>query len=176
MVLDSSSEEKIEKNSVVGFHYKMCRVDADGTHGEWLETSLDGDPVYYLHGHGNLIPGMEKAMLGRCVGDDLKITVTPEEGYGLRRENAVQRVPIKHLHLNNKKQKLRPGQIVSVQTDQGVRNMVVVKSGKFNVDVDMNHPLAGLTLYYEVSIESVRAGEAEEIAHGHVHGPGGHQH
>ena len=69
-----------------------------------------------------------------------------------------------------------PGMVVTVQTDQGSRNMVVIKAGKFNVDVDMNHPLAGATLHYELKVDSVREASAEEVTHRHVHGPGGHHH
>jgi len=171
-----SDNNVIEQNSVVAFHYRLCKVDEAGNHSDWLESSFDDEPVYYLHGHRNVVRGLEAAMLGKKAGDDFSVTITPEEGYGQRQPNAVQRVPIKHLHLANKKQRLVPGSIVTVQTDQGARNMVVIKAGKFNVDVDLNHPLAGMTLHYEIKVESVRAASAEEISHRHVHGPGGHQH
>ncbi|MGH1471798.1 MAG: FKBP-type peptidyl-prolyl cis-trans isomerase [Cellvibrionaceae bacterium] len=167
---------QIENNSVVSFHYKLCKVDTEGNKGEWMESSFDGEPVFCLIGHRNIVSGLEKAMMGKSEGEEFSVTVTPEEGYGVRKEGSVQRVPIKHLHLANKKQKLLPGTVVTVQTDQGARNMVVVKAGKFNVDVDMNHPLAGATLFYELKIDNVREASAEEVAHRHVHGPGGHQH
>ncbi|MGI1679186.1 MAG: peptidylprolyl isomerase [Cellvibrionaceae bacterium] len=167
---------KIENNSVVSFHYRLCKVDDEGNKGEWMESSFDGDPVYCLIGHRNIVNGLEKSMMGKVTGDDISVTVTPEDGYGVRKENSIQRVPIKHLHLDNKKKKLLPGTVVSVQTDQGARSMIVVKAGKFNVDVDLNHPLAGATLYYEIKVDSVREASAEEISHRHVHGPGGHHH
>lgn len=82
-------------------------------------------------------------------------------------------MPIKHLATQGK---LVPGQVVAVRTDKGLRRVVVQKVGKFNVDVDLNHPLAGKTLVYEVEVVAVRDASAEELAHGHVHGVGGHQH
>ncbi len=88
----------------------------------------------------------------------------------------MQRVPIKHLQLQQGVTKLKPGIVAAVKTERGVRSVVVSKVGKFNADVDFNHPLAGRTLYYEVEVVAVRDASAEEIAHGHVHGPGGHHH
>lgn len=167
---------QVEKNSVVSFHYRLCKVDEAGNQGDWMESSFEGDPVYCLIGHNNIIPGLEAAMMDKSVGDEFTTTVLPGQGYGERKEGAIQRVPIKHLHGVNKKKKLLPGMVVTVQTDQGARSMMVVKAGKFNVDVDINHPLAGATLFYEIKIDSIREASAEEIAHKHVHGPGGHHH
>ena len=90
--------------------------------------------------------------------------------------DSVQRVPIKHLQLQQGVTKLKPGMMAAVKTDRGVRSVVVSKVGKFNADVDFNHPLAGRTLYYEIEVVGIRDASAEEIAHGHVHGPGGHHH
>lgn len=166
---------EVSLNKVVSFHYQLYRVD-DGERGSLLEESESGNPLVYLHGHQNIIPGLEAAMAGKKEGDKFQVTLAPEQAYGPRRPNAMQRVPIKHLHLANKKQRLAPGMIVSVQTDRGPRHAMVVKAGKFNVDVDTNHPLAGMTLNYDIEIVSIRDAEADEIAHGHAHGPGGHHH
>lgn len=166
---------EIGANKVVSFHYQMYRVE-NGERGKLLEESHAEQPIVYLHGHGNIIPGLEEAMQGKKEGDKFHVTLTPEQAYGPRRPNAIQRVPIKHLLLGNKKQRLLPGMIVSVQTDRGPRQVVVVKAGKFTVDVDINHPLAGMTLDYEIEVHSIRDADAEEIAHGHAHGPGGHNH
>jgi len=171
------SEVAIANNKVVAFHYRMSTREAgENKPAEWLESSFDGDPVYYLHGHGNLVRGLEQAMAGRQVGDEFNVTIAPEEAYGQRRENAVQRVPLKHLHRSKKAKPIKPGDVVTVQTEKGPRAFVAIKVGKFNVDVDLNHPLAGETLYYEVKIIDIRDASREEIAHRHVHGPGGHQH
>ena len=166
----------IATNKVVSFHYRLAEVGADGEREEWREHSHGGAPLYYLHGFHNVVVGLEKALQGKSVGDAIEITLQPEDAYGLRRPNAIQRVPIKHLLLPGGSKKIRPGMPAMVQTDQGRRNVVVIKVGKFNVDVDFNHPLAGKILYYEVQVEGIRDASAEEIAHGHVHGAGGHHH
>lgn len=166
---------EVGPNKVVSFHYQMYRVE-EGERGKLLEESAAEQPIAYLHGHQNIIPGLEAAMAGKKEGDKFQVTLSPEQAYGPRRPDAIQRVPIKHLHLANKKQRLQPGTIVAVQTERGPRHVMVLKAGKFNVDVDTNHPLAGLTLDYDVEIHSVRDAEPEEIAHRHVHGPGGHHH
>ncbi|MGQ9425010.1 FKBP-type peptidyl-prolyl cis-trans isomerase [Gilvimarinus sp. F26214L] len=170
------SEEVIGKDKVVAFHYRMYRQEDDGTRGELLESSHEREPVSYLHGHRNIIPGLEAAMTGKALGEEFKVGLAPEQAYGVRQPNSVQRVPVKHLHLPGKNAKVRAGDVVAVQTERGPRHVVVVKAGKFTVDVDTNHPLAGIALDYEIKIESIRDASAEEIAHGHVHGPGGHHH
>jgi len=163
---------QIAKNHVVTFHYYLKNEQ-----GEELETSRSGEPMAYLHGHGNIIAGLESGMAGRAVDDVFSITVKPADAYGERRENAVQRVPVKHLLQEKKgRMKLKPGMVVSINTEDGPRQVVVVKAGKFNVDVDNNHPLAGKTLTFDVEIISIREATADEIAHGHAHGVGGHQH
>jgi FKBP-type peptidyl-prolyl cis-trans isomerase SlyD len=158
----------IGKNSVVSFHYTL-RNDA----GEELESSRGGEPSAYLHGAGNIIPGLEEAMSGRAAGDVFSATVPPERAYGLRRENREQRVPVKHLLFRGK---LRPGMAVQLNTSEGRVPVTVLKAGKFSADVDTNHPLAGQALTFDVEIVEVRPATAEEIAHRHAHGPGGHHH
>lgn len=163
---------RIEKNKVVAFHYTMTAGD-----GDVVEESRDGDPIVYLHGHHGLIKGLEKVMEGHAAGDRFTVTVTPEEGYGQPRENAVQRVSKSHITGNAKlKMKLAPGMVVQVNTAEGPRAVIVVKVGLKTVDVDSNHPLAGKTLVFEVEIADVRDATQEEIAHGHAHGAGGHAH
>lgn len=174
--MSAADSQAIADNSVVSFHYRMYRVDEAGERGDLIESSEASAPVYYLHGHGNVIPGLEAAFAGRSAGEEFQVTIAPERAYGERKPGSLQRVPVKHLLLASKKQRLAPGSIVAVQTEQGPRHVVVVKAGKFTVDVDTNHPLAGLTLDYEITIDSVRAATEEEIAHRHVHGPGGHHH
>lgn len=166
----------ITNNKVVSFHYRLSEVDAQGNHGEWMEQSHGGEPLYYLHGFHNVIVGLEHALEGKAVGDAIEITLRPDEAYGQRRADAVQRVPIKHLQLSHSKKKLQAGMLAGVKTKQGVRHVIVVKVGKFNVDVDFNHPLAGKTLYYEIEVVAIREASDEEIGHGHVHGAGGHKH
>ncbi len=159
---------QIEPNKAVTIHYTL--TDAAGV---LLDSTRERGPHAYLHGHRSLLPALEAQLAGRAVGDTLSVTLAPEQAYGPRREGATTRVPIKHLATQGKPV---PGQVVAIRTAQGVRRALVEKVGKFNVDVDLNHPLAGKTLVYEVEIVAVRDASAEELAHGHVHGDGGHHH
>lgn len=159
---------KISKDSVVSFHYTLS--DTDGTE---LESSSGEEPTVYLHGHNGIIPGLEAELADKEAGSSVDVTLAPEQAYGLRQEERVQRVPVKHLLF---KGKLRPGMTVQLNTSEGRHPVTVVKAGRHSADVDTNHPLAGQTLSFKVEIVDVRAASAEEISHGHAHGPGGHQH
>ncbi len=163
----------VEENTVVRFHYELSEVTSDGN--QFLEKSHADEAMAYLHGKSAIITGLEKEMQGKQSGDEFEVTVNPEDAYGDRDDAAKQRVPIKHLF---QKKRLKPGMVVSVNTQDGPREVVIEKVGKFNVDVDTNHPLAGKTLHFKIKIEEVREATAEEIAHGHAHGPGpgGHHH
>jgi len=158
----------IEKDKVVYFHYTLSGED-----GTAYESSAGSHPMTFLFGHNNILPALETEFDGKKEGDQFQVTLPPEKAYGLRNEESIQRIPIKHLATKGKLQK---GMAVKVNTDKGMRDVTVVKVGRFNVDVDTNHPLAGLTLTFDISIEEVRDAEAEELAHGHVHGVGGHHH
>lgn len=173
---DTHDAMLIADDCVVAFHYKLCEVLPDGSKSGWLEESTGREPLLYLHGHANVISGLEQAMAGKKAGDSLEITLAPEQAYGLRRSNALARVPIKHLHLPGGPKSLSPGVIVGVQTRQGVRSALIVKAGRFNVDIDTNHPFAGRTLHYKLEIVDVRKATSDEIAHRHAHGAGGHHH
>ena len=158
----------IEQNKVVSFHYTLSNAD-----GDTIESSSGRAPMAYLHGAGNIIPGLEKAMAGRSAGDTFEVTLEPADAYGERNDANLQRIPAKHFR---DIRHVEPGQMVSIQTRQGPVQAVVVKVGRFNVDVDTNHPLAGQSLTFDVEITDVREATEEEIAHGHVHGPGGVEH
>ncbi|WP_028304289.1 FKBP-type peptidyl-prolyl cis-trans isomerase [Oceanospirillum maris] len=158
----------IAKNKVVQFFYTL--KDEAGVE---LESNVGADPVAYLHGHNNMMRGVEKALEGHNIGDKFNVTLPPEETYGLRREDSEQRVPVKHL-LGAKKWK--PGMMAVIQTDQGQRQVTVVKVGKFMVTVDNNHPMAGRTLDFELIVTDIRDATPEEVTHGHAHGIGGHHH
>jgi FKBP-type peptidyl-prolyl cis-trans isomerase SlyD len=157
---------EIDRDKVVTFNYRL--TDEEGT---FTESSERGQPVVYLHGHGGIVPGLEKAMLGKRAGDEFEVTLAPQHAYGRRFPDDVQRVPIKHLIRPGK---LAVGKTVAVSTQQGQRRATVVKVGRFNVDVDLNHPLAGKTLIFNISVVEVRDASPEELAHRHAHGPGGH--
>ena len=161
----------IAKNSVVQFHYRLSHE------GQEIESSHGGDPMAYLHGHGNIISGLEAAMEGKEDGDTFTAEIKAADAYGPRHEDATQRIPLKHL-MGDKKQnaRLQPGMTVNINTEQGVRQATVIKAGKFNVDIDTNHPLAGKDLSFDIEIISTREATQEELAHGHAHGVGGHHH
>lgn len=159
---------EVRRDRVVRFHYELYD---DG--GKRLESSRDGDPVVALYGHGGLVPGVERALAGRTAGDRLEVRVPPEEGFGERREDRIRRVQKKRLA---SPKRLRPGMTVFLHTETGERHATVVKVGSSVVDVDFNHPFAGLTLAFRLEVVDVREAEPDEIAHGHAHGPGGHAH
>jgi FKBP-type peptidyl-prolyl cis-trans isomerase SlyD len=163
-----STDLNIERQSVVVFHYTLR--DEEGSE---LESSRGSEPSAYLHGANNIIAGLESAMTGRAAGDVFSVTLQPADAYGMHQPDKVQRVPVKHLVF---KGKLRPGVVVQLNTSEGRRPVTVTKAGRHSADVDTNHPLAGKALTFEVEILEVRAATAEEISHGHVHGPGGHHH
>jgi FKBP-type peptidyl-prolyl cis-trans isomerase SlyD len=163
---------QISTDKVVSFHYRLSEQQ-----GELLESSYDAEPTLYLHGHDNLLPAMEEAFTGKASGDKFSVDLQPEQAYGQRKEGATQRIPIKHLHnYSTIKNKLKPGMRVAVNTEHGPWDAVVLKVGKFNVDIDSNHPLAGKSLSFAVEIMDVRDATEEELAHGHAHGAGGHHH
>lgn len=165
---------KIDNKKAVQFHYTLRDESAGNVELESSKTQ-GGDPVAYLHGYGNIIDGLEEAMAGKQAGDTFSVSIPAEKAYGERNEGSVQRIPVKHL-LVKPGTKLKPGMVVHVQTEHGARQVVVIKAGQFNVDVDTNHPLAGKQLGFDIEIVDVRDASEEEIAHGHVHGVGGHHH
>lgn len=157
----------IENNHVVRFHYSVAEVGQPAS-----ESSFGGQPLAILIGHKNIIPGLEAAMLGHAAGDRFEVTVTADEAYGQRQEGLSQRVPKKHFG----NQKLSPGQQVVLQTNYGPRAVTVQKVGMSVVDVDLNHPMAGKDLTFDIEIVDVRQATPEEVEHKHVHGEGGVQH
>ena len=159
---------QISNESVVTFHYTLSDEA-----GEQKETSRDGDPTAYLHGANNIIPGLESALSGKSAGDVFTVTLQAEDAYGTRDPQRQQRVPVKHLVF---KGKLRPGMVVQLNTREGMRPVTVVKAGRHSADIDTNHPLAGQALTFDIEIVDVRQASADELAHGHAHGRGGHQH
>ena len=159
---------KIEKDSVVRFHYTVSEAGQAP-----LESSKErGEPLAILAGRGNVIPGLDKALDGHEAGDSFSVDVPAADAYGERREGLTQRVPKKHFGA----QKLEPGMQVVLQTNFGPRAVTVEKVGMSVVDVDLNHPMAGKDLHFDIEVVDVREASAEELEHGHVHGEGGHEH
>ncbi|EWH01757.1 FKBP-type peptidyl-prolyl cis-trans isomerase [Halomonas sp. BC04] len=159
---------QIAQNSVVAFHYTLTN-DA----GEVLDSSEGRDPLTYLHGAGNIIPGLEKELEGRESGEKLNVTVAPEEGYGEVQPQLVQEVPRDAFQ---GVEAVEPGMQFQAQTQGGPLMVTVTKIEGDTVTVDGNHPLAGQKLNFDVEIADVREASQEEIEHGHVHGEGGVEH
>jgi FKBP-type peptidyl-prolyl cis-trans isomerase SlyD len=160
---------KAGKDKVISLHYTLT-VD-----GEKVESSHDRDEaLWVLLGHGQLIPGLETALEGHEAGESLQVAVAPADGYGERQEGQIQRVPKKYFQQANK---LKPGMTTVLSLKQGGQRVVTVhKVGMTAVDVDLNHPMAGKTLHFDVTINEVRDGTEEEIQHGHAHPPGAEAH
>lgn len=163
---------KIIDKTVVQFHYTLKNQS-----GTELESSLNLEPLAYLHGYKNMLVGVEKALTGKSTGDKFSVTLQPEDAYGERKEEMVERVPVKHLQgLPSKNAKWQAGMTAVIETEQGQRQVTVIKAGRFMVTVDTNPPLAGKVLTFDLSVVDVRAATDEEIEHGHAHGVGGHHH
>ncbi len=159
----------IKLHSVVTMHYELKNAE-----GEVLDSSKGQDPLVYLHGAGNIIVGLEEQLVGKTVGDNVSAVVAPEKGYGLPVEALVQTVPLEAF--GEEIDKVEVGMRFQAETEQGPVPVVVTAKDDTTVTVDGNHPLAGQELHFDVSIAEVRDASQEEIDHGHVHGPGGHQH
>lgn len=160
---------KISDDKVVRFSYVLQEKG-----GDTLEHSDNKLGMVYLHGHRNILPALESELTGLAEGDTKSIELSPQQAYGEKQEGRTMRVPIKHLI--NAPKRFIPGMFVKINSAKGVRDATVIKAGRFNIDVDTNHPFAGKTLIFNVSINEVRDAQPEELAHGHAHGPGGHHH
>jgi FKBP-type peptidyl-prolyl cis-trans isomerase SlyD len=159
---------QIAKDLVASIEYTLTD-DA----GNVIDSSVGGEPLAYLHGAGNIIPGLENALEGKKAGDSLKVTIAPEDGYGEKSEGLIQVVP---KDMFQGVETVEVGMQFHAQTDHGMQVITVAAVDGNNVTVDGNHPLAGQTLNFDVKIIEVRAASPEELDHGHVHGAGGHHH
>lgn len=159
---------QIAQNTVALIDYTLTN-DA----GEVLDSSDGGEPLAYVHGVGAMIPGLEKELEGKAGGDDLEVRIPAAEAYGERNDELVHEVPRSQLPPDAP---VEVGVQFQAESPQGMHMLTVVKVEGDTVHMDANHPLAGVPLNFKVSIREVRTATAEEIEHGHVHGPGGHQH
>ena len=162
---------QIGKNKVVAIDYTLTNPA-----GEVLDTSQGAEPLTYLHGVGGIIPGLERALEGKSAGEQVKVTVPPEQAYGVREEALVQDLPRKMF--GDPGRPITPGMQFQGRTDRGthVVTIVGVSTDGETVRIDANHALAGQTLVFDVKVVDVRDATQEEIDHGHAHGPGGHHH
>ncbi|MFM2005598.1 MAG: hypothetical protein RLZZ09_1253 [Pseudomonadota bacterium] len=159
---------QIVNNKVVSIHYKLTN-DA----GDILDSSEGQEPLAYLHGLGNIIPGLENALSGRALGDKFSVTVAPADGYGERDNEMVQSVPKSAFQGVDQ---ILPGMQFQAQSPEGMQLVTVIDVDGDEVILDGNHPMAGITLTFDVEVTEIRDATAEELEHGHVHGPGGHHH
>ena len=160
---------RISEQKVVTMNYEVA-----DDQGQLIDRSEEGDPLAYIHGNGQLIPGLETALEGRGKGDKVAVDVPPEQGYGERDEEGVQTVARNQF---DDSVEIEVGmQFEAQEDDEGHQIVTVVAVDGENITLDTNHPLAGKNLRFEVEILDVRDASAEELSHGHVHGPGGHNH
>lgn len=158
----------ITADRVVSIHYTL---KDDG--GEILDSSAGGEPLAYIQGHGNLVAGLEKALEGKPDGTSVSVVVPPAEGYGIRDESLIQRVPRRSLQGAGD---IKKGMQFQARTEDGMRLFTVTGIIGDMVTLDGNHPLADQNLHFDVQIVGVREATSEELEHGHVHGAGGHHH
>lgn len=158
----------IAAETVVSMHYTL-----KNDQGKVLDSSDGGEPLVYLHGAHNIIPGLEEALAGKTTGDKVNVTVPPEKGYGQRDERMVQKIPKTQFPDPDR---LKVGMQFQVNSNNGPMILTVIGVTATEVTVDGNPELAGQTLHFEVEITDVRKATSEELAHGHAHGPGGHHH
>lgn len=159
---------QIAQNSVAAFHYTLT-----DDKGQVIDSSQGREPLTYLHGSGQIVPGLEKQMEGRQAGDKFDAHVAPEEGYGVHHAELMQEVPREAFQGVDD---IQPGMQFQGRGPQGEINVTVTKVEDGKVFIDGNHPLAGKTLHFAIEVTDVRAASEEELAHGHVHGAGGHHH
>jgi FKBP-type peptidyl-prolyl cis-trans isomerase SlyD len=159
---------EITADRVVTIHYTL-KDDA----GAVVDSSAGGEPLAYIQGHGNLVAGLEQALEGKADGNKLTVVVAPADGYGVRDEALIQRVPKRALQGAGD---LKKGMQFQARTEDGMRLFTVTAVIGDMVTLDGNHPLANQTLHFDVEIVGVREATSEELEHGHVHGTGGHHH
>jgi len=164
---------KVGKGSVVSVEYKLHLGD-----GVVIDASEPGEPLVYIHGESQIVPGLERELEGLEAGATRQVTVAPDDGYGLSDPGAIQRVPRNAFPDGFE---ARIGMELVAQGPQGEPLPFVVRGVEKSLEgeivvVDFNHPLAGQTLHFDISISAVREASAEELDHGHVHGEDGHHH
>ena len=159
---------QIAERTVASFHYTLTSPD-----GQVIDSSRGREPLPYLHGVGQIVPGLEKAMAGRVAGDTFRLVVPPAVGYGESNPKMLQAVPRAAFPQDIE---IQPGMQFEAQGPMGPITVVVREIAEDSITIDANHPLAGMPLHFDIEIVEVREASVEEVLHGHVHGPGGHHH
>ncbi len=166
----------IEQNTVVSLHYRLTESTVTG---ELVEETFGSEPLVFLFGAGQMIPEFERQLAGKAAGDQFAFGIKSDEAYGPHDPNAVVPLPMSTFEVDGEvdAEMLEIGTVIPMSDDQGNRlNGIVKEVNSEEVVIDFNHPMAGTDLYFTGTIESLRAATAEEVEHGHVHGPGGHHH
>ncbi len=159
---------KAATGMVVTMNYTLTNDE-----GEVLDSSEGREPLIYLHGHGNIIPGLEKALEGSEIGDKSHVTVPPSEGYGDVNAELIFEAPREHFP---PEMQIAPGARVYAEGPKGPISLTVIKVTDKGAILDANHPLAGKTLHFDVEVIGLRSATEDEIEHGHVHGEDEHHH
>ena len=166
----------VENNKVVLCHYVLRESEAAG---QLIESTEGGEPLGYIHGVGMMIPLFEENLAGKIAGDDFAFGIKAADAYGEYDEEAMAEIPKTAFNLGdvNGDDIFVEGEILPLQDENGqTMEGIIMEVTPETVKVDFNHPMAGIDLFFTGHIQSVRDATAEEIAHGHVHGEGGHQH
>ena len=167
-ITEGKIKMQISANKVVSIHYTLTNDK-----GEVLDSSSGKAPLAYLHGNKNIISGLENALAGKEVGAKFNITIPPEEAYGVHDEALIQVIPKSVFQGIDS---VEPGMQFQAKSDEGIQVVTVTKVDGDKITVDGNHALAGETLNFNVEVADIREATAEELQHGHVHGPHGHGH
>ncbi len=157
---------KIEKDKVVTIDYTLT-----DDHGTVLDSSKGHQPLAYLHGNGNLIPALEHSLEGKSVGNHIDVAIAPADAYGEWEQERVKEIPRSQF---SGVEEIEVGMQFSARGNEGEHTVTVTKVSPDIITVDANHPLAGKTLHFDVTVVDVRHATDDELAHRHVHGPGGH--
>lgn len=159
---------QISANMVVSIDYTLT-----DDQGAVIDSSDGREPLAFIQGIGNIIPGLERALEGKAQGDSLKVSIAPEDAYGERSDDLTQAVP---KEMFEGADEIEVGSQFQTMSETGPQVVTVVAVDDAHVTVDSNHPLAGENLHFDVTIIEIRDASAEELEHGHVHGPEGHDH
>ncbi len=160
----------IGPGTIISFHY-----DLYDDKGEKIESSDSGEPLLFLFGQNTILAALQEVFLNKKADEDFSATIPHSQAYGRYYPERKQRIPISQID-GGRKQKFHKGQVINLQSERGGSPGTIVKVGKFNLDIDANHPLAGKDLTFDVKIVCVRLATEEEVAVGHARGPGGHNH
>jgi len=166
------SELIVAKNVVASVHYTGTMPES----GEVFDSSEGRDPLTFLVGHGQMIPGFEEEIQGAKIGEKRTFTLTPDKAYGERQDEAMMKIPREEFSALEEEAKLEIGMTLVAQMQHGPAPFTVTELTDDEVTADFNHKLAGESLKFAVEIIELRDADAEELSHGHVHGPNGHHH